>query len=226
MRIFMRITSNGSTFPLEVESSETIDSVMSKVQDEKGIPPEQQRFIYSGTELEAGKTLQDYEIRAEATLELMIRLRGSTAAQPVYRETGPSPPDEAGEEMVTEWRAVAERGSFDDVEEKGSFDDNLDIVDPDIYYRSLEILADKIAEYSEFKRCNGTYDLRDDITWDLETVPRHPAFFNLNQDLRLPSVHAALATSLWKTSLILSGVFSGLQQLRKANFCQSSFACF
>ncbi|KAK4205961.1 hypothetical protein QBC37DRAFT_462546 [Rhypophila decipiens] len=212
MRIFITITSSGFTFPLGVEPSDTIDSVKSQIQDKRAIPEESQRLLYA-----------DYA--AEATLELIIRTRGSTEAQPVYRELGPSQSDEAVEERVKEWRAVAERDSFDD---------DLDIVDPDIYYRSLDILADKVAEYSEFKRCDGIYDLRDDITWDLETVPRHrfqsipdtiwTAFVNLNQNPWLSSVHAAVAPSLWKTSLILSGVLSTLQQLQKANFCQSSFS--
>ncbi|KAK4212739.1 ubiquitin family-domain-containing protein [Rhypophila decipiens] len=215
MRIFIKTTAGGSDFSIETETSDTVDSVKSQIQDKRGIPEESQRLLYAGKKLEDGTILRDYGIRAEATLELIIRTHGSTAAQSVYRELGPSPSDEAVEERVKQWRSLAEEGSFDD---------DLDIVDPDIYYRSLEILADKVAEYSEFKRCDGTYDLRDDITWDLETVPRYPAFVNLNQDLRLSFVHAAIAASLWKTSLILSGVLFGLQQLQKTNLCQSSFS--
>jgi len=85
MQLFVK-TLTGKTVSIEIEEGESIEDVKAKIAEKEGIPPEQQRIIFGGQQLQDGKTVDDYNIGDDATLHLVLRLRGGGGAHSTLKK--------------------------------------------------------------------------------------------------------------------------------------------
>jgi hypothetical protein len=207
-----------------VKSSDTVDIVKRMVYEKQGVPPDRQRLIYDGKQIENGRTMSDYGIRNTATLHLVLRLSNiglSSWNDNIPTESVFTSGEEAGQ-TIKNWQKLAEMDNF-----------NADthIVDPQAHYAALEFLEKTIVHSSELYRQSGTYNFgtsgSETHCPDLKYLTESPVWIvNLILDIQENGNASCNETviSLCKSYAIIQSVIERFDLLASRKFSSTFFS--
>lgn len=74
-------TLTGKEIEIDIEPTDKVERIKERVEEKEGIPPQQQRLIYSGKQMNDEKTAADYKIQGGSVLHLVLALRGGQIHQ-------------------------------------------------------------------------------------------------------------------------------------------------
>ncbi len=192
---------------------------------------DRQRLMFGGKELDDRRTLQYYDIQLWSTLHLILTLRGLDTQSSV-----PSgvlfPTEDLVRSTIKAWKSKARQGDFDD---------DLHIVDPQAYYRKLDLLEHDVVEASEFFKCKGSLDPLDSdipeatLHHELARIPDwmsscFQGITTATTEMQSTDLEAAwwhnmnVLTALRKSYIVLHWFLDSFNRLRTSDFCTDFYS--
>ncbi|KIW09894.1 hypothetical protein PV08_11995 [Exophiala spinifera] len=216
----------GAVHELEVESSDLVDNIKTRLEGLLSIPATRQVLIYGGKVLNDANTLSDYNILKQSTLDLVVRAPHPASYSSIPVESV-FPDRAAAKASIQAWKAKAEQGGFDD---------DICLVDPQAHYTELSFLEQDVVQKSEYFRRQGSYSTAFDNDTsaltrrqdELHLVPAWMWAFIQEQLSENSGKHWRSSQqeldSLWTSYLILCRVLANFDALSEANFCTSYYS--
>jgi hypothetical protein len=218
-----QVTGKRKKFALE--SHATVEDLKLGIQDKEDIRPDEQRLVYGGKQLDDGRILAEYGVVEGSTIHLVLRSRGRPSRD--VPTEGIHLADEKAQDVIDEWRRLAERDHFDA---------DTHIVDPTSHHLSLKLLEHTIVTTSEFYRQSGQYNLDaapgDKTTFpDFSNLSGAPKWLdNLVQDIQgnpreeYDSKNLEMSASLCKSYVIVQSIIERFDTLVTARFCTTFYS--
>ncbi|CAH0054222.1 unnamed protein product [Clonostachys solani] len=220
MKLYLR-TLTGKRLELDVAENETVARVKEIFFERERVLPDQFHLVFAGKHLDDRFTLDRYRIQSEATIHVVLRLRGQVNTRSFPTSEIPYPSSTEAERIISDWNDLAHRDGFDA---------DTHIVDPQAHYIALESLQRKVKTSSALYRKNGISwktPEPEDVMLRLLKIKEEPVWIHnllLDAGGGVDVVDSEAVLCLLDSYVIIKSVVDSFDSLVAQKFCHEFFS--